>query len=160
MRTRKSSLRRPKLPCKSFSHRELCDQHRGNTGTPPCSPRSTTVWKRNPRGGRQNPEYRQQKARRPSQVRQPQMVTAHAWEHCRRINGAVEFGRAGTLALRCGLQPAYGGEDALQEGVRVRGATGDIDIHGDDLVHAAQTGVVLAEDAAATDRKSTRLNSS
>jgi hypothetical protein len=37
----------------------------------------------------------------------------------------------------------------MQEGVGIGRATGNIDIHRDDLVHAAEAGVVLAEDAAA-----------
>ena len=47
------------------------------------------------------------------------------------------------------LEAAYGGEDALEQGVGIGGTARDIDIHGDDFVHAAEAGVVLAEDAAA-----------
>jgi hypothetical protein len=58
-------------------------------------------------------------------------------------------GLAGTPTLPAGSQSAYGGENAVQEGVRIGRATGNIDIHRDDLLHAAQTGVVLAKDTAA-----------
>ena len=48
-----------------------------------------------------------------------------------------------------GLEAANRGEDAVQEGVGIGRATGNIDIYRDDFVHAAEAGVVLAEDAAA-----------
>src|ERR1019366_9619152 len=39
-------------------------------------------------------------------------------------------------------------QNPMQERVGIGGATGNIDIHWDDHVHAAEAGVVLAEDAA------------
>ena len=44
---------------------------------------------------------------------------------------------------------ANGFENAVQEGVGIGRAAGDVDIHRDDFVHAADAGVVLAEDTAA-----------
>src|SRR5258708_27350967 len=40
-------------------------------------------------------------------------------------------------------------QDAVQEGVRIGRAAGDVNVHGKDRVHAAPGRVVLAEDAAA-----------
>ena len=47
------------------------------------------------------------------------------------------------------LKLADGGEDAVQQGMGIGRAAGDVHVHGKDGVHAAAGGVVLAEDAAA-----------
>ncbi|HCL92328.1 MAG TPA: hypothetical protein DIC50_06040 [Verrucomicrobia subdivision 3 bacterium] len=49
----------------------------------------------------------------------------------------------------CRLAAVNRRQYAVQQGVWIGGAAGDIDIHGDDLIHAAQAGIVRSENASA-----------
>src|SRR5436309_15970239 len=47
------------------------------------------------------------------------------------------------------VAPSYRQQNAVQECVRIRRTARNVNVHGNDLVHTAQTGIILAENSAA-----------
>src|SRR5579859_616157 len=61
------------------------------------------------------------------------------------------YKRSPTVGSSCRLffsESANGEQNTLEQGVRIGGTTRNVDIDGDDLVHSAEAGVILAEDPA------------